>query len=349
MVEKIKIKTKALAVKQRPKELENDSDFLKLYDFFIFQMEASKIIKISKFLSRVDSPLGVQRQHNQSRDKEIGEFIASDHPFFPNSIILNIPIEYNSKFYIDDSILEFELEGESAYVIDGQHRLKAFNAKYSKGVDLPLVVIAYFNLELPTIAEIFTRINYFQKPVNKSIVYDLLEFNKDPLFNQYKEAHQIVDHLNNLLSSPLYGMIKMLGIGTGSISQATLIEGLTSKYKIIELLNQNGFKTKQKIDLINNYFISISHKLQPYWGNKDSILTKSLGFYVLLNILKYILERHKQNYSLIPFDEYAEAIANSGIDFNDKSIGGFKGVNVISSKIFEIFQHKGIHINESIK
>ncbi|MCK9574330.1 MAG: hypothetical protein M0R20_08095, partial [Candidatus Omnitrophica bacterium] len=146
----ITIEADAIKIKQRPLGSPG-KEFQKENDFFIFSLKSNIQLNMVKFLSRNDSSLGIQRKHKEERDRQIGNFIASEHPFFPNTIIVNIPLEFRDNFY-KNGILKFEINENSAYVIDGQHRLKAFASKYSQGVELSMVVAAYFGLELPTIA-----------------------------------------------------------------------------------------------------------------------------------------------------------------------------------------------------
>ncbi len=340
----INIRAAAIKVKQRSKEtLFDEDDFSKENDFFIFSLPSNIVLDIAKFLSRTDSPLGVQRAHKEDRDKEIGQFISSEHPFFPNSIILNIPLAYKDEFYDPKkSLLTISVEEKSAYVIDGQHRLKAFASKYSKGNQLDLVVAAYFGLELPTIAEIFTRINYYQKPVSKSLVYDLLAFNKDPDFVKYKEAHEIVSALNSNVESPLYGMIKMLGIGTGHVSQASLVEALTTKYHILELLG-SSYSMQEKVHLLERYFAAVRKNFAQEWNN-STILLKSVGFNALVKTLRFILVANldKKKADRVDFHAYASAMRQANVDYYDKSAGGFKGVNILAEKFNTSLASKGL-------
>ena len=336
------IETEAIRVEQRPPALVTQVDFLKEYDFFIFSLPSSKLLKIAKFLSRKDSPIGIQRVHKEDRDKEIGQFITSEHPFFPNSIIINIPIEFDQTFYdVEHKKLKLNVQENSSYIIDGQHRLKAFASRFSNGIDHNLVVTAYFGLEPPTIAEIFTRINYFQKPVSKSLVYDLLDLNKDPDFIKYHEAHYIVNRLNNDLNSPFYGMVKMLGIGSGLISQAAFVESLTTRYKILDLIDTRCTQD-EKVSILNSYFSAIRGVFPKKWGNPDSILTRSVGFNALVKILNKILSYDKQHLS-VDFSKYAQALRNIDVDSPEiKAFGGFKGVNTLADKFVELLLKNGL-------
>ena len=332
---KISVSTASIKIEQRPSLYLKAEEFLKEYDFFVLKMNSDELLKIAKFTSRSDSKFGVQRSHKEDRDRQIGQFIASEHPFFPNTVIINFPIEYKESFYSSETgMLRVDIAFKSAYVIDGQHRLKAFASKYSNACNLDLVVAAYFNLELPTIAEIFTRINFFQKPVSKSLVYDLLDFNKDPLFQQYKEAHEIISILNDKVGSPFYGLIKILGVGPGLLSQAAAVEALTTRYKILPMLTEK-YDFDKKLEIVEKYFQGVKNAHPSKWGYKDSILSRSLGFNALSKTMSNLIEDNVSG-DLIAFnyDDYLSALSKIDVDSVEiRALGGFKGVNALA-KIF---------------
>ena len=335
----ITIEADAIKIKQRPLGSPG-KEFQKENDFFIFSLKSNILLNMVKFLSRNDSALGIQRKHKEERDRQIGNFIASEHPFFPNTIIVNIPLEFRDNFY-KNGILKFEINENSAYVIDGQHRLKAFASKYSQGVELSMVVAAYFGLELPTIAEIFTRINFYQTPVSKSLVYDLLNFNKDPEFAKYKEAHEIVSVLNEKINSPFYGLIKILGTGDGLLSQAAFVEAVSTRYRIIDLLKK--YSMDDKIQILDNYFSAVRNCFPNKWANKKSILSRTIGFNALVKLLNSILSKNP-NEDFIAFDFYKciKMIKHIDIDSEDiKSYGGFKGVNNLADKFISNLRDVG--------
>lgn len=333
--DKLITEVNAIKVMQRPTDNASVKDFLNEYDFFIFKLPSDDLLKIAKFSSRNESNLGFQRQHKEDRDKEIGRFICSEHPFFPNTIIINIPYEYKNEYYNEKSnILKLDIFYSSAHIIDGQHRLKAFSSKYSKNIKFELVVSAYFGLELPTIAEIFTRINYFQKPVNKSLVYDLLDFNRDPEFVIFKEAHSLVIKLNQDIDSPFYGIIKILGVGDGFISQAALVEALTKRFKIIDLLKAKDISSEDIYNLIKRYFSSIKDFFKNKWANEKSILSKSVGINALVKVLSTIIKKEGFDYKTIEFNSYSEKMCK--FDLNSETFGGLKGANDLADRFIKL-------------
>jgi len=339
------LEVQALLVQQRPPEHITSEEFINEYDFFVFEMPSDELLKIAKFSPRSESPRGIQRAHKEDRDREIGRFITSDHPFFPNTIIINIPLQFNKDYYNTEiKSLTVDIPLKEAYVIDGQHRLRAFASKYSKGVSLNLVVSAYFGLELPTIAEIFTRINFFQKPVSKSLVYDLLDLSNDPEFQKYKEAHEIVNILHTKIGSPWYDLIKLLGVGKGLLSQAAFVEACSTRYKILELLKELP-STADKARILEGYFAAIRDYFPQKWGNPDSVLTRTLGFNALMKSLQVILQRGKLDVVSTDgnFAKYVEAIRSIDVDAEDiRRLGGYGGVNELARRFVTAIDEKGL-------
>jgi DNA phosphorothioation-associated DGQHR protein 1 len=136
---------------------------------------------------------GSQRPLAEPRLKEIGRFIDSDTASFPNCIILA------SNYRVEDGLIEEEQDakwdlsvGEDggtgtltiptpnklAPIIDGQHRLFGFNfAKIKERLDMPLLCAIFFDLPKPYQAFLFATINANQRPVNKSVTYELFGYN----------------------------------------------------------------------------------------------------------------------------------------------------------------------------
>ena len=147
------------------------------------------------------------------------------------------------KLVLPDSIFDekWDPELKPLEIIDGQHRLMAFDeaAELSGNYEVP--VVAYFNLDRAWQAYLFYVINIKPKKINTSLGYDLypllrsqdwLENSKDGL-TVYREtrAQELVEALWLYEQSPWFNKINMLGVNEGgSISQAAFIRALTSSY-----------------------------------------------------------------------------------------------------------------------
>lgn len=160
---------------------------------------------------------GAQRLPDPKRLKTIAKYIDQVDATFPNSIIVaanfrkdEIRVEGDIDTDIDGEPDEIELQkeyskrwsievtpvfdangdqaGENyhliiptserlAMVIDGQHRLFAFAEARPDRLDAELLCAVFIDLPPPMQATIFATINSTQKPVDKSLTYELFGYN----------------------------------------------------------------------------------------------------------------------------------------------------------------------------
>ncbi len=135
---------------------------------------------------------------------------------------------------------DWEPELKPLEIIDGQHRLWAFEEGDVLDGNYELPVIAYFDLDLAWQAYLFYTINIKPVKINTSLGYDLypllrtqkwLENSKEGLmFYRENRAQELVEVLWSYPESPWFSRIKMLGEGDGNISQAAFIKALTSSF-----------------------------------------------------------------------------------------------------------------------
>ncbi len=142
-------------------------------------------------------------------------------------------------------------------IIDGQHRLWAFNVADNISDEFEFPVVAFYNLDITWQAYLFYTINVKPKKINRSLAYDLypllriqewLERAPNTAF-VYKEirAQEIIEVLWSYDNSPWKDRINMLGdtaksIGEGrtvpNISQAAFIRNLIATF--IKTTNNKG-------------------------------------------------------------------------------------------------------------
>lgn len=125
-------------------------------------------------------------------------------------------------------------------VIDGQHRLWAFDETENIDGVFEVPVIAYHNLDRAWQAYLFYVINIKPKKINTSLGYDLypllrtqewLENSKDGL-KVYREtrAQELVEAMWIFPESPWFRRISMLGEEASNISQNAFIRALSDSY-----------------------------------------------------------------------------------------------------------------------
>lgn len=126
-------------------------------------------------------------------------------------------------------------------IIDGQHRLMAFDDTEKINGNYEVPVVAYYNLDRTWQAYLFYVINIKPKKINTSLGYDLypllrtqswLENSKDGLM-VYREtrAQELVEALWLYDQSAWHNRINMIGSNEGNnISQAAFIRALSGTY-----------------------------------------------------------------------------------------------------------------------
>lgn len=156
----------------------------------------------------------------------VGNDIAAKISSNSSGISIELP---DPKLLESDGLRPFE-------VIDGQHRLWAFDADYDKNYDLP--VVAFHGLGIAWQAYLFWSINVSPKRINRSHAFDLYPLlrNQEWLdgtgdLTVYREARsqEITEWLNKYDKSSWQGRINMLGeSGAGGVSQAAFVRSLTT-------------------------------------------------------------------------------------------------------------------------
>lgn len=274
-----------------------------------------------------------QRRIDQDRVKEISFYIRKsliqdpgsakvEKPLFPNSMIIaiapyDLPVDSSSEW------IDFDWDKvKKVYIVDGQHRYVGMKQLYDRiqgQLSRPynederlLGIIEKFrfnctiliNYDLWEQAEIFADINFKQKKVNKSLYYEIYgqyppESAKDYERSYIFLAHNLVNVLNYNDFSPLKGMIKMLGTGTGTVSQAYLVEAITRHIKPdkgIWHYNQydDDFSIRSYMHMaveLLSYFTVIKELFPTYLGSSDSILSKTTGLGALIRLLTDVHDR----------------------------------------------------------
>ena len=111
--------------------------------------------------------------------------------------------------------------------IDGQHRLLALHADIERFGDERFTVPAIIFDRLPEdhVVQMFVTINAKHTRLNAS---HLVSLSGRQLYRDENlaAAHDVVRALNDREDSPLYGEIKLLGVGSGRVAQAPLAQEL---------------------------------------------------------------------------------------------------------------------------
>lgn len=254
---------------------------------YTFPMKVKDLVHIYYVAVRGqdDEPGAVQRPLSKRRIESIREYIIEGNTFF-NSFIINWT-EENGKVILQNDKISFPLISSSVQAIDGQHRLAGLQDAMEIDNEIGeriLIVTLCIGLTTSQAATIFLNINTEQRPVPKSLLFDLFgETSSDP-HHAINRAKDIATKLNENSESPLYNLIKFPGAprGSGKIELSTFVnalkKGLATDGELAKLKLKNF--EHQSLALIN-YFQAIkkAYVAERIWANSSqNPFFKAAGF-----------------------------------------------------------------------
>ncbi len=254
---------------------------------YTFPMKVKDVVFISYVAVRgVDREEGaVQRVLNKRRINAIKEFILFGNMFF-NTFILNWTDENKKPIYADGKI-SVPVSHAAAQMIDGQHRLAGLKAAMEVEPtigDKEILASVCIGLTTHQAAVIFLNINSEQRPVPKSLIYDLFGEVEDSIDHVINRANDIAQELNENSDSPFYRTIKYPGMprGVGIIDLSTVIAALKphlEKDGVFARVNLRSLDYQRQT--VMNYFKAIKafYDKEGIWNNKTrNPFFKSAGF-----------------------------------------------------------------------
>jgi DGQHR domain-containing protein len=261
------------------------------------------------FLERriASSDKAYQRQIIRKKIDELVDYYqqcrqARDLPSIPGAVIISC-----------DESLKFEaMPGEPSIgilkvperegilrAIDGQHRLLALHAGIEQFGGEPFTVPAIIFDKLPEdhVVQMFVTINAKHTRLNPS---HLVALSGRQLYRDENlaAAHDVVRALSEREDSPLFGEIKLLGVGHGRVAQAPLAQELK------KLFSSDAFGTGKKAEdfrdeatrFFVNYFKQVAVVFGAAWnGRKYSVKSASaLRAFIRVapDIVKHLDQQH---------------------------------------------------------
>ena len=174
-------------------------------DFFVAVMNAAELVSVSYAHVReleenaLDTYMGINRRLSMSRVKELQSYVNTYDATFPTAVILAVEsanTEYDEKKGVLHLIeIENDSLGTIAKIIDGQHRIAGLEA-VDLGEEFEINVAIFVGADIATQANIFATVNLAQTKVNRSLVYDLLDYEKRR--SPQKSAHHVAVALDQV-------------------------------------------------------------------------------------------------------------------------------------------------------
>ncbi len=296
--------------------------------FFVGVLTAHDLIEVaSADMRRIgdggDDYVGIQRKLSPDRVAEISEFVKSIDATFPTSVVISVRGECGSydpasgRLTISEGVDEETGEAifleDAAHILDGQHRVEGLRA--AGAMDFQVPVSIFLDADIADQAYIFATVNLAQTKVNRSLVYDLLDYAKAR--SPQKSCHDVVVAIDRFPGSPFEKMIKRLGSATPgrqgeTLAQATVVNALLpfiskrperDRYEMAR-----GRKIKwdegdylimpfrpywldgRDMDIaqvLMNYFAAVKEKWPDAWATREKghILPRTNGFRAFMKLL----------------------------------------------------------------
>jgi DGQHR domain-containing protein len=180
--------------------------------------------------------------------------------------------------------------------LDGQHRLLALSAQMETDLEIDVPAVLFDTLDARQTVELFVTINAKHTRLNPSHLISLAgrRLYADP----YQAlAHDIIRTLNEEESSPLHREIKILGVGKGRVSQASLAEEMVDLFGNIEKLGgANRFKEFEQNGkrFFLNYFKAILAIFPKAWNGRKYSIKTGAALRAFIRVSPDVMARSKE-------------------------------------------------------
>jgi DNA sulfur modification protein DndB len=302
---------------------------------YLFGIKPSKLIPLSSVLHRkFDMNDGItnnyQRLVKKQKINDIRRFIKDKGGIFPTNIIISFDEKgefFRPKDKINDihyGILSLPRRYQSITIIDGQHRLFAYDGLDEADRDL-IYVVAFHDMEVEKQVQTFVDINEKQTKVSASLMWDLYSSILPP--DELKSRiSSIVKRLNKDKLSPLFGVIEYDSADYSPIKYKITLESICTSVKseniigVVEgILNKNEikFRTDDIYDLIKGYFNVIKSLDTEHWERADktnNLLRSNQGIGALLILFKEVMRFIDNN------NVFSKPLDQESVDSNIKDL-----------------------------
>lgn len=318
--------------------------------FILTALPASVLASISYAAIRhQDEEEGaVQRVLNHGRIGGIKAF-AMQGGDFPASIVLN---------YVKGQLVRHRGEVEidefprSAQIIDGQHRVEgireAIEERKQLGSQLIPVAI-YEGLDTVQCANIFLSINTEQRPVPKSLVFDLYGVASEDLVDEAAVRARDIALALAEAGQSFEGLIKLPNTrrqkgGINLSTAVSAIKPLVSEKGTLDQIGASSLELQKSI--FQNYFNVLADKYGDRWPERDNAFIYAAGFVGAIEFLGLKLIPYCNLRKSFKYDIMSDAIA---IDSNDlikqeevKGLGGKDAPKRVFDRMVATFNPKEI-------
>ncbi|MDR1989139.1 MAG: DGQHR domain-containing protein [Acidobacteriaceae bacterium] len=227
---------------------------------------------------------------------------ARDLPSIPGAVIISCDEKLTFQPTGDDARMGLlkvpEREG-ILRAIDGQHRLLALHSDIARfeGEEFSVPAIIFDRLSEDHVVQMFVTINAKHTRLNAS---HLVSLSGRQLYRDeaLATAHDVVRALNDREDSPLYGEIKLLGVGSGRVAQAPLAQELK------KLFASGAFGDPNKADFYEdtkrffvNYFKQVAVVFNAAWHGRKYSVRSATALRAFIRVAPDVIQRLDQEHA----------------------------------------------------
>jgi DGQHR domain-containing protein len=228
---------------------------------------------------------------------------ARDLPSIPGAVIISC-----------DEALRFEPATDGASIgtlkvperegilraIDGQHRLLALHADIDRfgGEAFTVPAVIFDRLPDDHVVQMFVTINAKHTRLNAS---HLVSLSGRQLYSDESlaAAHDIVRALNDREDSPLYGEIKLLGVGKGRVAQAPLAQELKKLFATEAFgagRKGDAFREESKRFFVN-YLKQVAQVFGAAWNGRKYSIKSATALRAFVRVAPDVVRRLDQEHA----------------------------------------------------
>lgn len=294
----------------------------------------------------------VQRVLNQGRIAGVKTF-ALQGGDFPASIVLNwvsneLLVRQDNQFVIPDM-------PRGAQIIDGQHRVAGLEEairERPETAEFSIPVAIYDRLDTVQCANIFLSINTEQRPVSRSLVYDLYGIASEDLVDQAAVRARDIALCLSEPGQAYFAQIKMPNAprqkgGVQLSTAVTAIKPLVAEKGLLEQIGAASLEMQKTI--FQNYFNAIAAAYGERWNERDNAFLYAAGFlgamdFLQLKIIPYCVNRKSFKQEVI---QAALAIDRGDLiqQVEVRGLGGKDAPKRVFDRMLEFFQPQEVEAN----
>jgi DNA sulfur modification protein DndB len=316
--------------------------------FLLTKLPASIVTAISYAAIRGQNEEegAVQRVLNQGRISSIKAFTLQGGDY-PNAVVLNW-VSLTNKITASNGMLEFIPSDGLAQLIDGQHRIAGIKAAIEENValgKLELPVVIYRNLSTQECADIFLSINTEQKPVARSLVFDLYGVASENIVDHAAVRARDIALFLNESGSPYAGEIKMPGSPKrrGGIPLSSAVTGIKPLVEDNGVFDQIAVKELElQKQIILNWFTTLQNIYGDDWDDKGNAFQYASGFLAAMEFLRLQLIPYCNNQESfeVKIIQKALKLSSGALIYQTevKGQGGAEAQKKIYTRLQEVFE-----------